>query len=294
MLTFDHAKGLKTCDGQKPLGFAVAGPSRLEARGTLTTRRSDALLAALRERLPNIYAQHVAGLDEIDVALSALRHGEQLFGPLPPAATVVHDKMVKAILVELDEPRLEVEWVDGVGAQLSRLAESFPRSSALSLLQIEYMDWLEVQLLASLEKDAFLFAESAVAALTPIMFDAETLDRLSRKVADAEVEFAVATQQRLSQDNARSFANALTRALSRSCLYLDVNQVGSLLREWVARDASLEAQGRKRIAERLGHCMGQLAELDDDRAQVLRDKARAEFGPMPELDTRREKAGEMS
>ena len=238
---------------------------------------------ALSKRLIAVYTQRIESTTDIDQARALLARAQSLFGPLPLAEVSVHGRVVARVLALLDAPSPNVDWLASASVELIRLQESFPHSLATAALQLELTDVLEVQLIASLAQDQFPFAEAAMAELMPILFDAESMERLTRLVADAEVGYAVAEQLRFSKDDARAFKVALADALGESCLRLDIPHVAKVFQTWVAKDAALLEAGRQTIGPRLGACVGQLAKLDLTRAQALQTSALAAFGELPAL-----------
>jgi hypothetical protein len=247
---------------------------------------SQEAIAGLSGRLTEIYSERIAATPDPAQAAALLVRGQTLFGPFAAAAESLHERMVRRVLDLLDAPVAESQWIAAVSAELLGLTETFPNSKASALLQLEFSDLLETQLLASLDQDRFPFAERAIGALTPILFDTETLERLTRLVADAEVAYAVAEQRRFAKDDARAFKTELGAALRDSCLRLNVAQISNVFDEWTAKDSGLAEAGRKQIGTRLGECVAQLAELDTTRAQALRQQAQSTFGDLPALARR--------
>ena len=244
---------------------------------------SQEVTQGILRKLRATYTEGIRATPDVLQASAMLTRAQELFGPLDAAAESVHERMVGSVLVLLDEPVETVEWVTQVNDALLRLTDAFPRSKAAALLQIEFGDLLEVQLLSSLQQDRYPFAERALGALAPILFDAETMERLTRLVADAEVRYAVAEQRRFSKDDERAFKVELARTLQDSCLRLNVSRVAATFNAWTAKDAGLAEVGRKQIEERLTHCVGQLAQLDVERAQALKAEAQAAFGEIAAL-----------
>jgi hypothetical protein len=247
-----------------------------------TLQRVDALGPAsetMAGQVRDIYARRISATKDIEAA-SALYRRAGRFGALDEAAAALHERLIIDLVEMLDRPVLTQQWFQSLQVELARLEQTFPSSLDAEPLKLEVMDVLEMQLRDGVQADDFPLARIAMRHLEALVFDAATLERVTRLVMDAEVSFAVAEQKRFAHENEQQFERALSQVLDRSCLRLEIAEISTVYKAGIAGDGSLASSGRQRIGKKVGECLVQLADLDLERASALKNQARAAFGDL--------------
>ncbi len=237
------------------------------------------VLAAVRQR----YREEILAADDpgraVDLYLRALDHG-----PMPEAAAHLTRLLSEGVTALLDEPLLEVAWMDALDQALERYQRVFPGSPGLAALRLETVDVLTGELDASLAAERFPAARRALAYLETYGFDLDTLDALRKRVDGAERAFAAREAARRRQEGLVAFRSELETALGGACLRFDPSTAADVVERWVRRYRDFAAEGNARVAERVSHCLSQLEAVDRERAVLLRQRTVTLFGPLPGLD----------
>ena len=233
-------------------------------------------LTAVREamalRIRDTYAEHILALEDLDRALVLLARGER-YGPMPETRSILETRAVARVRFLLDNPRGEAHWLDMLNAELTRVHDAFPDSTALAELELEVSETLEVLVAEALESRRTEEAALLLGELGPRLFDAVVFEQLQSTLEKTQARLAAETEARRRDEAEQARLAALTEALDVSCLRLDIGELKALVDG--LKDSAV---GLERIAERLSGCLVQLAELDPDRAQSMQWSAEQTFG----------------
>lgn len=246
--------------------LTVKDESAEGVQSLLDAQRSMAL------RIRDAYAEHILALENLDRALALLARGAE-YGPMDETAGVLESRAMARVRFLLDNPKPQEAWLTSLTGELTRLNSSFPDSTTLAELELEVTETLELLTLQALEANRSGEAEMLLAVLGPRLFDAVVLAELEGSLDAVRARLAAAQRRRQIAQAEQDRMSRLDAALEASCLRLDVPQISELSRGTGNRTAALE-----KISERFSGCLGQLAELDPDRAQSLKLAAEQAFG----------------
>jgi hypothetical protein len=203
------------------------------------------------------------------------------YGALPAAdahlATVLRDDVYGL----LDGARLDSEWMDRLERALGRFATVYPGSSELAALRVETVDVLVALLDANVGPERFPVARRALAFMETHEFDAELLERMSERVAQAERQFHSREAARARLEARQNFDAELADALAGACLRFDPAPAAAVFDRWTRRYPAFAEPGRERVGAHVARCVGQLEALDRNRAADLQQRTVALFGPLP-------------
>ncbi|MEM8766149.1 MAG: protein kinase, partial [Pseudomonadota bacterium] len=231
--------------------------------GTDGVDETDEAAVAVAGRIRESYAERIRETSDADVALGLLNRGSR-YGPMAESAQLLEGRLIAAVRLHLDQASAAADWVMELDARLLRFLGAFPESAERAAVELEAAETLEWLVRAALEEGDAETAERLLSSLQPKLFDDVVREDLLVALETVEREAARAAALRQQAALAESQARALKATLEESCLRLDLDRIETLLAEAVARE-----QAGAAVSERLGDCVGQLAELDPDRARVL-------------------------
>lgn len=242
------------------MALEVDAPAAEEGVPTAVATAVQQLTVQIRQA----YTTRILTLADLDRALVLLDHGSA-YGALIEARNDVQIRAFARVREVLDNGRPEQAWLEDLRFELGRLERNFADSPALAELDLEIDETLEMLVLDALSTGNLAQAEMLLSELSPRLFDALVLADLTESMASARARLAAAREASLIARAEQGREADLDEALAASCLRLDLNRVASLRSE-LARPAAADS----RIEARVGECLGQLAELDPDRAQSLK------------------------
>ena len=234
-----------------------------ELDGLVNLHNAEESASEVADRIAGRYALEIAATEDLDRALTLMERARR-YGPLTDSAETLQQAVVVRIQHLLDEARPDGSWLADLKAELNRLERAFPDSHKLAELEIDVGDTLELLLAEALDAGQVDEAELLLSELSQVFYDVVELEELRRDVADARAQAHAAEQARALAEVKREQLAALDTLLSASCLRIDVAALAAL------NPGRLGAAATERVAARLGDCLVQLAELDPDRATLLK------------------------
>ncbi len=250
----------------------------LDAAENSEEKRVNALLAGIRE----VYTKKVQTSGEILGIVSFYERGTR-YGEMPEAADYLRNMFSNRVISLLDTPDLDAIWMAELRDELGELDRLFALHSDVAELHLEVADVLEQQMLVSIEQQNFDLAERALAELDGLLFDQSALESLSSDLEKARIGQARQEQKRLLRVAEQTFSEQLTTLLEVSCLRLDVREIASRFEALAAQHPKLATEGREQVGRKLARCVGQLGEIDHDRASALLVEAKGTFGELNAL-----------
>jgi hypothetical protein len=236
---------------------------RLDETGETRTDVAEEIAAA--------YQARIVATENLGKALALLDRG-RAYGPLDEAARLLEQRSIAAVRNVLDMAKPDAGWLDELAAALGRARAAFPQSPELAEVEVEVGNTLEQLAREAIADDQLDEAERLVAELEGRFFDAVELSELQGLIRDArDRELARREAEALEALRQEQMAG-LDEALGASCLRIDLAQIAALPVD------SLGPSAGQKIAERLGDCLTQLAELDPDRAASLQREIDRQFG----------------
>jgi len=230
---------------------------------------------AVRARIRGAFAQAAAATDDLARAVDLLEAGSR-FGPMPETARQVGGLVAARLGELLDETVPTRAWSDALDAQLAAVARIRAQAPRLAVLELQAADVLGRMVRRAAETGQLELAEHLLARQSRLEFDRETLDASRNLVTGAELALQRETQERRRESQLEALNERLEAALSASCLRLDLKQLHTVTSAY--RDKDVQGGALARIDERVLACLGQLAELDRDRASSLQMEAAQLFG----------------
>lgn len=234
------------------------------------------VIAEVRRR----YTSLVMATADRDQALAWYRRA-LIHGPMPEARAYLSGVLRDDIHTLLDSARLDAEWMDLLERAVGRYATLHPGSSDLAALRLDTVYGLGVLLEGNTAAERFPVARRALAFMNTHGFDAELLDGIGARVAEAERRFHGREAVRARQEARRAFDAELEQALAGACLRFDPAGAAAVFERWTRRYPAFAAPGRERVGAHVVRCVGQLEALDRTRAGELQQRAVALFGPLP-------------
>jgi len=234
---------------------------------------SGSVIGPLNERLLEVYANAIADTSDTDAAMALLRSGQR-YGVLESAEQHVNALAVADLALLLDAAEPTQQWLDQLRSEVDRLQALTSRNAQLAQLRLDIADVLSTTIAQGVAGEQLDIARALLDQLSVIAFDMETVDRSERLLASATVAEAKAVKVEQQAAQQASLSAEFDQLLETSCLRLDLDQLRNQL-DRVEGDA---AQAVSRLDARLGVCLAQVAELDQDRALQMQDRARELFG----------------
>jgi len=246
---------------------------------------SEAVQTVLEGRIREIFTAEIDATADLEAAAQLLWRGQK-FTELNTARSRVQELAVRKLHSTLDQAELSPQWVNSLRSDLASVREFVSDEQDLAALEQEVADVLVVTMRNAVgaipvSREQLDAARELLAELASVEFDLTTLDESRRLISQAAAvrESVTAAQQvRAEQQN---YLQQLDTLLSASCLRLEPV---SIKQKVDAMPGSTDAV-LQRIDARLGECLGQLAQLDPDRAAQLQAETRRQFGESLQAST---------
>jgi hypothetical protein len=232
-------------------------------------------------RVAGLYADHIAGLDDFETAFERFSAGRR-FGRLSQVRDALHERLAVR-MSELSSTEIDSGWLSSVEQVLSYIERYFPSSSRLSALRVDLVNHVAGQLPQMLAAGDLNGASDLWQA-----FGAEIFELDNWASADAHLRAALAgaerqRQQKVAEHTLQALQQEFAQLLNRSCLRLDMQQVGAKLADTGARYPALVETLKQQVAQKAEQCVQRLAVLDTDRAFSLSEQAARVLGPGQQL-----------
>ena len=251
----------------------------VETERLLSLHGEERKVSELLTRIRELYTSKIKASEGF-LGIVSLYERSTRYGEMPEAADYLRKVFSDRVTSLLDAPDFDAIWLAELRDELGELDRVFALHPDVAELRLEVADVLEQQLLASIAKQNFDFAEHALTQLTGLVFDQTMLDSLSSRLEQARIDQTRQEQMRMLTVAQQTFYEHLAAELSVSCLRLDIQKVAGRLETLLAQHPKLAVDGREQVGETLARCVSQLAVLDRNRASTLLLEAKAAFGEL--------------
>jgi hypothetical protein len=244
-------------------------------------------LVSVRGRIQALYLDRMRAHEPFEDAIALLRGADRFAegGRFAPGHEWLRVRLLADMEALLASSRPDRDWMIAVEAALARMQEHVREPAVLAELHEAAGEAYLAAISHYLEDGDSAFAAELLDAARARIFDIDLLDRVSQRVAALERSSA----QRQAQATRRAEQVRLDAELAQlariSCQRIDAAAVKASHDRLLSRFPWARTVVLTGSTQALAGCIGELAQVDHDRALALQQSALREFGAVPALQS---------